>query len=118
MIRKITEHQFEGYVIKSEMPLVLIHYYTNYSPNCRDMEPIIDNIARKYSSYMDVVQINIEDEIQLAAMANVNGAQVPVFVFFKPNAPHKNPKQPQPVYRHNGMISEYDLEVLIRRYIG
>ena len=76
----ITSDNFETEVIKSNVPVV-IDFYAPWCGPCKQMLPIIEELAKELSDVCKIVKINIDEERDLAIKYNVSS--IPTFAFIK-----------------------------------
>lgn len=76
---KITEHNFEGEVLKSNKP-VLLDFWADWCTPCKMVSPIIDEIASELSD-VKVGKINIDEQPNLASSFGV--MSIPTLVVMK-----------------------------------
>jgi thioredoxin 1 len=70
---------FTCLVLQADMP-VLVDFYSNGCPPCRQLAPMIDQLAEEYKGRAVVYKVNVEDSPELASQNNVQG--LPAVLFF------------------------------------
>ena len=100
MIRHLVEHEFDQFVSKSAKQLVILDFWASWCKPCGVMEPIMENISRRFTMTVEILKVDVDNEERLAKAAGIQS--VPTMVFFKPG-------NPQPIYKHSGVMSEVDL---------
>lgn len=60
------------------LPMV-VDFYADWCPPCRQMKPLFDSFAEKYRGRIDFVSINVDDNPTLASAYKVES--IPCFVF-------------------------------------
>ncbi len=78
-----TIEDFDSQVLGSEK-VVLVDFWAAWCGPCRMMSPVLDSIANKFESDIEIVKVNIEesaDNQQLAAKYGVQG--IPNMQVFK-----------------------------------
>lgn len=81
MIRHIAEHEFQMIVLESDKNLVVVEFWAPWCKSCQALHPILDAISRKFTTQIDIIKVNVDDEPRLA---KISGAKsVPHLVFFK-----------------------------------
>jgi thioredoxin 1 len=81
MIRHIAEHEFEMLVLQSDKNLVIVDFWAPWCKPCQAMEPILDSISRRFTTQLDIIKVNVDDEPRIAQASNVTS--IPTMVFYK-----------------------------------
>ncbi len=68
----VTDANFEAEVLKSDKP-VLIDFWAPWCGPCRNIAPIVDELAGEYDGRLKVVKINVDDNPQTPARYGVRG---------------------------------------------
>ncbi|MGL4595645.1 MAG: thioredoxin family protein [Thermoguttaceae bacterium] len=66
---------------KTAKGIVLVDFYADWCPPCRDMIPVVNSIAKKMSGKIVVAKLNTDQNEKLAAKYNPEGG-IPAFVIF------------------------------------
>jgi thioredoxin 1 len=80
----ITETNFEAEVLRSDVP-VLVDYWAPWCSPCRQLAPIIEEIAAEQTGSLKVGKVNVDDEPDLAQRAGVQG--IPFLVLYRDGLP-------------------------------
>ena len=80
MATDITSANFQEEVVNSTLPVVIDVYATWCGP-CKQMSPIIDELATELAGTCKILKLNIDEERDLAVQYNVSS--IPTFVFIK-----------------------------------
>ena len=62
----LTKENFDGEVIKSEVP-VLVDFWASWCGPCQMVAPIIDQLAEEYNGKLKVGKVNVDEQAELAS---------------------------------------------------
>jgi|TARA_B100000586_G_C20091927_1_gene420520 thioredoxin 1 len=83
-VKSIKENEFESEVINSNKP-VLIDFWAEWCGPCKEIGPILDEIADEMKDKIKVVKINIDENPNIP---NKYGVQsIPTMIIFKKGTP-------------------------------
>lgn len=81
---EVTDSTFEAEVIKSDRP-VLVDFWAPWCGPCRQIGPVLSEIADERSEQLKVVKINVDEHQEYAFKLGV--MSVPTMVLFKDGQP-------------------------------
>jgi thioredoxin 1 len=105
MVITLTKDNYEGEVMKSELP-VLVDYWASWCGPCRMVSPIIDSLAEEYEGKIKVGKVNVDDEGELASAAAV--VSIPTIILMKDG---------KTVERMVGARTKDEFEEIIEKYL-
>lgn len=76
----VTDDSFEQEVLKSDEP-VLVDYWADWCNPCKQIAPLLEEIADEYSGKMKVVKLNIDDNPNTPPKFSIRG--IPTLMLFK-----------------------------------
>lgn len=79
-VMELTEDNFANEVLASPIP-VLVDFWAPWCGPCRQMGPVMDQLASENEGTIKVGKINIDENPQLPIKYGVGG--IPVFMVFK-----------------------------------
>lgn len=68
--RTVTDQTFEAEVLGSPRP-VIVEYWAEWCPPCRQIGPVLDAIAAERAGTVDVVKINVDENPRTAQRCGV-----------------------------------------------
>ena len=79
---QVQTSDFESKVLRADTS-VLVDFYADWCPPCRQMEPILKEFASE-NPKVKVVQVNVDENPELAGQYNINS--IPTFLVFQKGA--------------------------------
>ena len=83
---ELTKENYDGEVIKSNMP-VLVDFWASWCGPCKMVAPIISQIAEEYNGKVKVCKVNVDDQGELAAQNAI--FSIPTVILFIDGKPVK-----------------------------
>ncbi len=102
---KLTASNFDGEVLKSNVP-VLVDFWATWCGPCRMVAPIIEELANAYDGKIKVGKVNVDEEGSLAAQYGI--VSIPTIIIFVNG---------KPVDKLIGAHSMDDFEDMIEKYL-
>ena len=84
MAADTNDANFEADILKNAAP-VLVDFWAEWCGPCKQLAPIIDEIANEMGDKVQVYKVNIDENPETPAKYNVRG--IPTLIVFKDGAP-------------------------------
>jgi thioredoxin len=77
----VSADTFEEEVLNSEVPVV-VDFWAEWCAPCRQVAPVMEEIARDYQGFVKVAKVDVDAESSLAGLFGISS--IPTIAFFEP----------------------------------
>jgi thioredoxin 1 len=77
----VSADTFEDEVLNSEVPVV-VDFWAEWCAPCRQVAPVMEEIARDYKGSVKVAKVDVDAESSLAGLFGISS--IPTIAFFEP----------------------------------
>lgn len=81
---KTTDAEFETTVLKDSGP-VLVDFWAEWCGPCKQLAPVLDELAAEFAGQLKVVKVNIDDNPEAPTRYGVRG--IPTLILFRGGKP-------------------------------
>jgi thioredoxin 1 len=93
-------------LINSDQP-VLVDFYADWCGPCKMMEPVIQELAKKFKEKIKIIKIDVDKNQQVSLQYGVRG--VPTFILFKKG---------EILWQQSGAVPGHQLENIIQNKLN
>ena len=79
-LKHFTDESFKKEVTESELP-VLVDFWAEWCGPCKQIAPIVEELAKEYSGKIKIGKINVDDHPRIATRYGI--MSIPTLIIFK-----------------------------------
>lgn len=80
LVLHVSDADFENVVLKAQGP-ILVDYWAEWCGPCKQLAPVLDELAKDYEGKLTIVKVNIDDNPLTPQRYGVRG--IPTLMIFK-----------------------------------
>ena len=80
MANILTKENFDGEVIKSDLPY-MVDFWASWCGPCKMVSPVIDELEKEYQGRLNVGKVNVDEQGELASEYAI--VSIPTIMIFK-----------------------------------
>ena len=83
-VQNVDGGRFESEVLQNQKP-VLVDFYADWCGPCRNIAPVVEDLADQYHEELDVRKVDVDSNAELAGQFGIRS--IPTLIVFKDGTP-------------------------------